>query len=336
MNGRQIFRNTHTSDKPEAERQLAIIVGEKAKGTPIAPHPLTLAEAIKNVKAAKAADGKEANYAYNKHLAPHFGLRTKLAAITTPRIREYVAKRLGAGAARATVNRELEALGFAFSLAMRDRAIHAKPHIPALDETNVRTGFFERDEFERMVERLGSRDRKGRVRFENLQDAARFGYVTGWRLGEVLGLTWRNVDFKAGEVRLDPGTTKNGEGRVFPMTQQLRALLLRRRDAQPTVTGKRPKVVAIEKGEHVFTTKKGERIGNFRKRWRKACAAAGCPGRLYHDLRRTAVRNLVRSGVSRSVAMRLTGHKTESVFERYNITSPDDLRDAARRLDGLA
>ena len=85
----------------------------------------------------------------------------------------------------------------------------------------------------------------------------------------------------------------------------------------------------------MFTTKRGARIGNFRKRWKKACASAGCPGRLFHDLRRTAVRNLVRTGVPRSVAMRLTGYKTESVFERYNITSPDDLRDAARRLDGV-
>ena len=84
--------------------------------------------------------------------------------------------------------------------------------------------------------------------------------------------------------------------------------------------------------------KAGKRIteGAFHKAWRKARVAAGCPGRIPHDFRRTAVRNLVRAGVPERVAMQLTGHKTRAVFERYNIVSPGDLRDAARRLDIFA
>ncbi len=74
-------------------------------------------------------------------------------------------------------------------------------------------------------------------------------------------------------------------------------------------------------------------IGSFRKTWIAACKAAGCPGRIPHDFRRTAVRNLVRTGIPERVAMQLTGHKTRSVFERYNIVSSGDLRDAARKLD---
>jgi integrase len=136
---------------------------------------------------------------------------------------------------------------------------------------------------------------------------------------------------------LDVGTTKNGEGRVFPFTTELRRIL----DAQQQVAH----AIARETGtivRHVFCYTKGQKTGKgitesgFNKAWRKARLAAGCPGRIPHDFRRTAVRNLVRAAVPERVAMQLTGHKTRAVFERYNIVSPGDLRDAARRLDAFA
>ena len=93
---------------------------------------------------------------------------------------------------------------------------------------------------------------------------------------------------------------------------------------------------------HVFCFTTGARAGQsvaegaYNKAWRKARVAAGCLGRIPHDFRRTAVRNLVRAGVPERVAMQLTGHKTRAIFERYNITSPNDLREAALRLDRFA
>jgi integrase len=83
--------------------------------------------------------------------------------------------------------------------------------------------------------------------------------------------------------------------------------------------------------KHVFHID-GEPVGEFKKSWVTACKAAGLPGKLVHDLRRTAVRNLLRARVTEHVAMRLSGHRTRSVFQRYDIVSGDDLREAVRKL----
>src|SRR5262249_47526167 len=150
-----------------------------------------------------------------------------------------------------------------------------------------------------------------------------------------LPLEWRQVDFVAGEVRLDPGTTKNGEGRVFPMSQGLRRVLQNQRVLTQGVRcedGSEPAAVFC----HLNGQKDGRPItsSGCNKAWRVAGEAAGCPDRIPHDFRRTAVRNLVRAGVPERVAMQLTGHKTRAVFERYNIVNASDLTEAARRLDG--
>jgi len=148
-------------------------------------------------------------------------------------------------------------------------------------------------------------------------------------------LEWRQVDSASGEIRLDPHTTKNDEGRVFYMNDDLRALLKERREEherlkkagqiEPWVFWR---MVADKRGGK----KQPKRVKAFGKAWTNATQAAGCPGRIPHDLRRTAVRNMVRAGIPERVAMQLTGHKTRSVFERYNIVSEGDLREAARRL----
>jgi integrase len=168
-----------------------------------------------------------------------------------------------------------------------------------------------------------------------------FAYSTGWRIeSEVLPLEWRRVDFNnGGEIRLEPGTTKNGDGRVFPMTDDLLALLKvqraeheARKKAGQIVPWVFVRMVGKRGGKGV---KEPRRITSYTKAWKTACIEARCPGRIPHDLRRTAVRNVVRRGVPERVAMKLTGHKTASVFQRYNFVSEGDLRDAARTLDAI-
>jgi integrase len=134
-----------------------------------------------------------------------------------------------------------------------------------------------------------------------------FAYITGWRIdSEVLPLEWRHVDFDAGEVRLDPGTTKNREGRTFPMTAQLRALLERQRTITDAVQRRASALCS-----RVFH-RNGAPVRRFQGAFTAACREAGCPGRLLHDLRRTAVRNLVRAGIPERVAMQMTGHETRA------------------------
>jgi integrase len=257
---------------------------------------------------------------FERHLAPFFG-GSKAANITTVDIRRYIAARQDAGAANATINRELAALKRAFSLGIEAGKLTHRPKVPMLREDNARKGFFERKQFEALRAHLPA----------PIQSVVTFLYVTGWRVdSEVLPLQWRQVDFAAGTVRLDPGTTKNGEGRVFPMTGELRALLEGQRAYTDAVQRKRGAICP-----HVFH-RNGAPIRTFRKVWTRACAAAGCPGMIRHDFRRTAVRNLVRAGIPERVAMTMTGHKTRAVFERYNIVSEGDLAEAARKLDHAA
>jgi integrase len=189
-----------------------------------------------------------------------------------------------------------------------------------LVENNARQGFFEREQLEAVQRHLP----------EALRPAAAFAYITGWRRSEVMSLTWAQVDFGAGLVRLEPGTTKNRAGRMFPFTPELRALLEAQRAHTTVVSSKRGRIIAT-----VFH-RDGLPIKSFRRTWRSACKAAGVPGRIFHDFRRTAVRNLERAGVPRSVAMQMVGHKTEAIYRRYAIVNDADLHAAAVKLAAVS
>ena len=85
---------------------------------------------------------------------------------------------------------------------------------------------------------------------------------------------------------------------------------------------------------HLRGPHRGKRVQDFKKAWKTACMKAGCPGMLRHDFRRTAVRNMVNVGVPERVAMKVSGHRSRTVFDRYHIVSPGDLQEVARKLTG--
>ena len=158
-------------------------------------------------------------------------------------------------------------------------------------------------------------------------------YAFGWRLNEVMALERRQVDLEAGTIRLDPGSTKNDDGRVIALPPELRTLLAGQVGRVEALQRRTGTIVPL-----LFPKLTGRRAGaargDWRKRWATACRQAGVPGMLRHDFRRTAVRNMVNAGVPERVAMAVTGHKTRSVFDRYHIVSPADLEEVARKLAG--
>jgi integrase len=234
--------------------------------------------------------------------------------VTTADVEKFVAERLKLGKARATVNREIGALKQALNLARKQARLTRVPYIPMLREDNTRQGFFEHADFEALIANLP----------EPINDIARFAYLTGWRRGEVVSLRWDAVDRQAKEVRLR--TSKNGQGRVLPLNDELSKLIERRWETRTI----QKKDGTTKLSEFVFH-RKGVPVVDFRKPWREARKKAHLNGRIFHDFRRTAVRNMIRAGVPQSVAMSISGHKTISMFMRYNITSASDKIDALRR-----
>jgi integrase len=234
----------------------------------------------------------------------------KVRDITTPRIQAYIENRLAMGAANATINRELSSIKRLLTMGLRQTPpkVDRVPYIPMLRENNVRKGFFEHKDF------LALRD----LLPEYLRPVVTFAYKTGWRLGEILSLTWDKIDLKNRIVRIETGETKNSEARTIYLDDELLSMFKklfaqRRLDIQ-----------------HVFV-KDNKPIQSFYKAWKTACQNAGIGKRLFHDLRRTAVRNMVRAGVPEKVSMMVSGHKTRSVFDRYNIVNDTDLKLAAQR-----
>lgn len=287
---------------------------EAARGANARPGgPPTYEDAEQALIADYARKGNRSNPEKRlKHLRPTFGGRT-LASIGARHIDAYATYRVKhEGAAPATVNRELACLRRMFHRMRELDAIDAVPHFPMRQEQNVRTGFIGEDELQLILKHIRP----------ELHGLVEFAYVTGWRKGEILSRDWSHVTDRA--IRLEPGQTKNDEGREFPLIPRIARIIEAQRDRMDGKIG----------GPLFFWTP-GRRIKSFKESWQSAVEAAGLPDLLFHDLRRSAVRNLVLAGIDEHTAMKLTGHKTRSVFDRYDIVDSARLHEQASKLEAF-
>jgi integrase len=337
VGGKEYEESSHKPQREAAEKLLDRRAAELGAGTFVAPDVKRtrfehLAQFIRDDYAANRRRSVERLEISLAHLALAFS-GTRATAITFDRLNRYARERREAQAAPATIKNELNALRRAFKLAKRAGKVASVPDFPQLEVANVRTGFFERADFDALLLELP----------EPLRAPFEFAYLTGWRTkSEVLPLTWERVDFEAGVVRLDVGSTKTGQGRTFPfhVLPRLQALLEQQRATTDAVERESAAIVPW-----VFH-RNGRPIRDYHEAWHRACRRAAVRkrgpleevvrpqllGRVPHDFRRTAVRNLVRAGVPEHIAMKLTGHRTRDIFDRYDIVSERDLADGVGRL----
>ncbi len=327
VNGKPIRESSRSKKKMVAKRLLERREGETAQNkTPgIYFDRVTFEDLAEDFLRDYRINGKKTLAKANRsvrHLKRFFE-GYNVPQITTPRINKYVEMRLDEGAANATINRELAALKRMLNLGANQTppTVDRLPHIPMLRENNVRKGFFEHDEFLALRAALP----------DYMKGLTTFGYKCGWRVSEITNLTWSHVNLEQGIVRLETGETKNDEARTIYLDKELKKIFRQQWEGRKRSSKLSP---------YVFPNKEGTGcIKDFRGSWFKACEEAGIERKLFHDLRRTAVRNMIRSGVPERVAMMISGHKTREVFDRYNITNDSDLKLAAEKqekyLDGI-
>lgn len=344
--GRPVRESSHSTDRDVAEKLLRRRLAEVMVDAYVPRQNLKTDALIQDVFADYRVNGRKSNAEarWRLHLAEYFS-RMKACDVKTDRIQCYTQHRLGQGAERATVNRELALLKHALRLAFKAGKLKTLPFIPMLKEDNIRRGFLEVDGYARLAIECA----KVGLWLRGLLECA---YSFGFRLGELRSMRVRQVNLLTGTLSLE--TSKNGEPREVFMTTAVRELIT------ALVMGKKP-------DQFVFT-RDGAPIGDFRKTWANVCTAAEvgnfhCPncdeviavdseeapyrhcrrewgrsdlkyrGLIFHDLRRCAVRGLMRAGIPQKTAMATTGHVTVSVFNRYHIIAPADLQNATAKLE---
>ncbi len=317
VDGVPVREAAHTKDRAVAQALLNKRLGQVASGK--TPSPRRERARVSDLLDAYLEDIALNNRRDQKSAKRHvrclkaaLGSR-RATSIRSDDIRRYVLARREAGLANASINRELAVLRRSLTLALEHEKVDRVPKFTMLKQPPPRAGFFEREKFDAVLRH---------IRFEVIRDMAVVGYWLGWRIGEIIALEPRHVDIARKCIVLEPGRTKGGEGRiVFPPPPAWAVIekWYRNRAAGGRIASR-------------LFHRRGDPVRTIRRHWNAACRAAGHPGMKFHDLRRTAIRNMVRSGIVESVAMKVTGHRTRSVFERYNIVSEEDLKDVASKM----
>ena len=319
-NSRECRESSKSRQRKDAVRLLRQRIGEVAEDN-VHVHMLRQKRSIKMSDLFDLAEHHyELNDRMNRTNASHLRrLRRQFSgyavhACTGLVISHYMAARRRAGRAPETINREMAVLRVAFKVGYEHDFVARMPVIKRLPELSVRNEFFTRAEIDSLLPRLP----------ESMRDVVLFGYLTGWRKGEIVELRWNNVDRGGAVIRLEPGQNKARDVRVLAVHGELAAVIERRwraRRSERTLTF------------HVFPDKSRQR-GGFRNAWLKACREAGLGHRLFHSLRRTAARNMSLQGIPEKVIMSIMGHKTRTMLDRYNIVTEADQRVYMERLYG--
>jgi integrase len=227
-----------------------------------------------------------------------------VTSITEDTIRKFVRERQqDDGVTGSTINGSLRLLRRMLRLAHKEGKLRRVPNIELLMENPARKGFLSETDFEKLFAAIPL----------DLKALVTFLYYCGVRRGEALAIEWKQVDLDRRIIRLEEEQTKSGEARIIPLGKRLPEML---RQIEP-------------KEGRVFNVTEYR----LREEFRKAALAAGLGagrkgGLIVHDLRRSGARNLRRAGVPESVAMKITGHKTRAIFERYNIVDEKDVTEA--------
>lgn len=313
-NGIPFRESTGTSDKRKATRALNHRLAEVTTGRFLGPNIERIAveelaeDFLRDYRINDKSSFDDAESRWRNHIQPFFG-SLHASQVTSSLLNAYVDQRQAAGAKNATINRELAALKRMFNLGRKTTPpkVVFVPAFPRLAENNIRKGFLEDAQYEKLLESCLE------IWFQTLVE---MGATYGWRVGELLKLKVDQTDL----ANRHPGTTKNKEGREVKMTQMVHDLL------ELCAEGKSP-------DDYVITWPNGKQVRDFRGTWDNARKAAGVPKLLFHDLRRTAARNFRRAGIAEGVIMKIGGWKTRSVFERYAIVSHSDVEDAVVKLE---
>ncbi len=319
-NGRTIRESTGCERREDAETYLAGKRVARANGALfLGAKDVTLADLQTLAEDRYKADGNRAlkrlQLAWKALRHEKTGLPARALDVTTAAVTAYERRRLEAGRSRSTVNYELACLRRAWRLAIEAKLLPAdsKPviHTPAPD--NARTGVLTRDEVAAIAEKLPAW----------AVPVVWFLFCTGWRVNEALGLTWKaNVDQRRKLLRLEVADTKGGKARTFPFGSfPLLEQLLTRQRATPVASD----FVFSDGGRSLI-------YKELRQAWKAACRKAKLPGRLMHDLRRSAASQLVEAGVDQHTIMELCGWDTPSMFFRYHIVKEDAKTAAVAKL----